>query len=144
MNPSDYLEHAARHCQTRGARLTDLRRQVLELALRATGLVKAYQVLSLMQSERGVVAPPTVYRALDFLVEQGLLHRVEALNGYVVCPHFDCPHDSLILVCEACGGVNELDTQETFAPVWAACAAQGFTPRRQDVVLTGRCQACAA
>jgi Fur family zinc uptake transcriptional regulator len=98
MNRTDYLQAAEMHCERRGCKLTALRRQVLELVLRHQGVVKAYQVLADLQKERGIAAPPTVYRALDFLVEQGLLHRVDALNGFVVCDHFECQHESMILV----------------------------------------------
>lgn len=141
---ADFLEAADRHCQARGVRLTDTRRRVLELALAKSGVVKAYDVLAALQKERGQVAPPTVYRALDFLLAQGLLHRVDALNGFIVCQHLDCPHESLTLVCEACGRVTEFDGSDILAALRAAAAASGFQARRADVVLSGTCQECQA
>ena len=140
----DFLLAAERYCDQRGARLTSQRRQVLELALARPGLVKAYDLLADMQRERGAVAPPTVYRALDFLVEQGLLHRIDALNGFVVCHHFDCPHESLLLVCERCGGVAEIDADPALAALREAAMSRGFTARCKDVVLTGTCRECVA
>jgi len=140
----DFLLAADRHCVAHGARLTDTRRRVLELALAREGVVKAYDLLADLQTERGQVAPPTVYRALEFLVDQGLLHRVEALNGYIVCHHFDCPHESLLLVCEACGGVTELDGSPALVALRAAASEAGFAPRRDDVMLSGRCRECRA
>ena len=142
MDKTSYLNAARQHCEQRGGRLTAQREQVLALAFDYPGVVKAYQLLADMQAERGVTAPPTVYRALDFLVEQGLLHRVEALNGYVRCQHFDCPHDSLMLVCEQCGGVEELDAAESLGSLTSALNACGFAPYSQNIVLTGVCRVC--
>ena len=82
--------------------------------------------------------------ALDFLLAQGLLHRVDALNGFIVCQHLDCPHESLTLVCEICGRVTEFDGSDTLAALRAAAAASGFQARRADVVLSGTCRECQA
>ena len=129
-------------CAARGARLTELRQQVLGLVLARGGVVKAYQVLTDLQAARGPAAPPTVYRALDFLVEQGLLHRVDALNGYIACQHLECQHHGLLLVCETCNDVTEIDATDSLDQLSAAAARAGFQPRRQDVLLTGLCQSC--
>ncbi len=139
-----YLQSAEAHCERLGCKLTALRRRVLELVLEYDGVVKAYQVLADLQKERGVAAPPTVYRALDFLVEQGLLHRVDALNGFVVCNHFECSHESLILVCEDCGRVEELDAGQGLAAVRDAAGAVAFNIKPQNLVLAGTCRACHA
>ncbi|GGY19334.1 transcriptional repressor [Paludibacterium paludis] len=144
MNADHYLAAAERHCQARGCKLTAVRRQVLELVLRYEGVVKAYQLLADLQKTRAMAAPPTVYRALDFLVEQGLLHRVEALNGFIVCRHFECRHDGLILVCEACGRVEEIDAAACLDALRAASAACGFAVNPQNLVLTGKCKVCPA
>lgn len=143
MNTSDYLAAADATCAASGARLTALRRRVLELVLGYPGVVKAYQVLADLQAERGVVAPPTVYRALDYLAQQGMLHRVDALNGYIVCHHFECSHRALILACERCGKVTELSGDDAFAALSASASAAGFVPREQTLVLTGCCKECA-
>ncbi|MBV8048849.1 MAG: transcriptional repressor [Paludibacterium sp.] len=143
MDVQSFVTEAERHCQARGCKMTTLRRQVLELVLRHDGVVKAYQVLADLQQERGgSAAPPTVYRALDFLVEQGLLHRVEALNGYIVCDHVGATHESLFLVCRGCGAVCELDAGSSLSSLSAATAAVGFVLQAQNLVLTGTCQRC--
>jgi Fur family zinc uptake transcriptional regulator len=144
MDRDAFLRAAEAHCDKNGCKLTALRRQVLELVLNYDGVVKAYEVLADLQRERGVAAPPTVYRALDFLVEQGLLHKVEALNGFIVCDHFDCPHEGLILVCESCGKVLEIDANECMTALRTATAASGFNVRPQNLVLTGQCRGCQA
>lgn len=143
MNTEAFVDQAERHCAARGCKLTDLRRQVLQLVLRHAGVVKAYQVLADLQKERGgAAAPPTVYRALDFLVEQGLLHRVEALNGFIVCDHFGCAHESLFLVCAVCGAVAEIDASVCLGALGSAASASGFVLDSQNLVLTGTCKMC--
>ncbi|KMN38197.1 MULTISPECIES: transcriptional repressor [Chromobacterium] len=139
-----YLAAAERHCEQRGSKLTALRRQVLELVLRYRGVVKAYQILADLQQERGAAAPPTVYRALDFLVEHGLLHKVDALNGFIVCNHFECQHEGLILVCGECGQVQEIDATPALSALRQAAQAVAFSLCPQNLVLAGRCQACSA
>ncbi|OWY39927.1 transcriptional repressor [Xenophilus sp. AP218F] len=142
MNHQNYLDAAASHCERRGSKLTALRRQVLELVLGQPGVVKAYHILAELQKERAAAAPPTVYRALDFLVEHGLLHKVDALNGFIVCEHFDCQHEGMILVCEQCGKVLELDATASLQALREASRAAGFSLSPQNLVLTGQCRAC--
>ena len=142
MNNAQFLQSAAEHCLKNGANLTDLRRQVLDLVLAHDGVVKAYQILSDLQQARGSAAPPTVYRALEFLVEQGILHRVEALNGYVVCRHLDCAHPSVILTCRDCGTVDEMAADEGFMTLRQLCAGHGFEMDEQQLLLNGRCVQC--
>ena len=142
MNNAQFLQSAAEHCLKNGANLTDLRRQVLDLVLAHDGVVKAYQILSDWQQARGSAAPPTVYRALEFLVEQGILHRVEALNGYVVCRHLDCAHPSVILTCRDCGKVDEMAADEGFMTLRQLCAGHGFEMDEQQLLLNGRCVQC--
>ena len=142
MNNAQFLQSAAEHCLKNGANLTDLRRQVLDLVLAHDGVVKAYQILSDLQQARGSAAPPTVYRALEFLVEQGILHRVEALNGDVVCRHLDCAHPSVILTCRDCGKVDEMAADEGFMTLRQLCAGHGFEMDEQQLLLNGRCVQC--
>ena len=142
MNNAQFLQSAAEHCLKNGANLTDLRRQVLDLVLAHDGVVKAYQILTDLQQARGSAAPPTVYRALEFLVEQGILHRVEALNGYVVCRHLDCAHPSVILTCRDCGKVDEMAADEGFVALRQLCAVHGFDMDEQQLLLNGRCVQC--
>ena len=142
MNNAQFLQSAAKHCLKNGANLTNLRRQVLDLVLTHDGVVKAYQILTDLQQARGSAAPPTVYRALEFLVEQGILHRVEALNGYVVCRHLNCAHPSVILTCRDCGKVDEMAADEGFVALRQLCAVHGFDMDEQQLLLNGRCVQC--
>ena len=140
---ADFLEAADRHCQARGVRLTDTRRRVLELALAQSGVVKAYDVLAALQKERGQVAPPTVYRALDFLMAHGFVHRLETLNAYVPCPHPEAEaHGSQFLICEECQETLELDTSGIADRLRDQARQQGFQPRRHIVEVYGVCAKC--
>ncbi len=138
-----------------GAQVTALREQVLDIVLaRPGGVIKAYNVLRRMQQQsEGVVAPPTAYRALDFWAEQGALHKVAAVNGYVLCSHaqHDCgahchesaPHHSaFILVCSECGAVDEQTLSREWQALRAGVAAGGFSLQDEHVVLTGICSKC--
>ena len=138
-----------------GALVTALRELVLDIVLaRPGGVIKAYNVLSQMQQQsEGPVAPPTAYRALDFWAEQGVLHKVAAVNGYVLCSHaqHDCgahchesaPHHSaFILVCSECGAVDEQTLSREWQALRAGVAAGGFSLQDEHVVLTGICSKC--
>src|SRR5690606_4872791 len=105
------IAHAKAHCRERGAHLTAQRAEVYELLLRRNGSAKAYDLQHDLQQRRGRVAPTTIYRALEFLVEQGLVHRVDALNRFVACSHDPDEsevHHPLLLVCEVCGRTTGL------------------------------------
>ena len=98
----DALDRAAALCRDRGVRLTPIRRRVLELVWSGHRPLGAYDILDALQAERRGAAPPTVYRALDFLREQGLVHRIESRNSFVGCPDPDTPHGGQFLICRTC------------------------------------------
>ncbi len=130
------------YCIKRGARMTPIRRQVLELVLAYSNVVKAYEILEDLKKLRENVAPPTVYRALDFFVEIGVLHRAESLNGFVFCSHFDEQHTSVILNCNRCGKIEEMAAQEPVDILLAFCRERGFEVQEGPLVLSGECRAC--
>jgi Fur family zinc uptake transcriptional regulator len=138
----DALDKAAELCADRDARLTELRRQVLELVWSSHEPVGAYAVLERLQRDRGSAAPPTVYRALDFLMAQGLIHRIESLNAFVGCPMPDRRHHSQFLICTGCGGVAEIDDPQIDAAISRSAENKGFSVERLTVELQGRCPAC--
>ena len=138
------LHHAADLCERRGTRLTDLRRQVLALILGAGRPIGAYDLLGQLKSERRTAAPPTVYRALDFLLEQGLIHRVERLSAFVGCPvHDHHAHAAQFLICGGCGEVLELEDQQLRAALEQAALRRGFLIQGATIEAEGRCAACA-
>ncbi len=143
------LDRAAATCLARGAQLTELRRQVLRLVLEAEQPVGAYALLDRLRAARRGAAPPTVYRALDFLLEQGLIHRVERLNAFVGCAeepghgHAGEEHPHQFLICRRCGATAEICDPAVVAAVAAAAARSGFTPHRTTVEVEGLCADCA-
>src|SRR3569832_58798 len=86
-------------CAARGVKLTPLRRRVLERILNAGQPVGAYLLLAQLPGDREKIGPPTVYRALEFLLEQKLIHRIESLNAYIACIDADHPHESQFVIC---------------------------------------------
>ena len=146
------LDQAAASCLARGAQLTELRRQVLRLVLAAPHPLGAYALLDQLRAARPGAAPPTVYRALDFLQEHGLVHRVERLNAFVGCAgpaqHAHCghghDHPHQFLICGRCGATAEICDDQVAAAVAAAARAAGFAATRTTVEVEGTCAACAA
>src|SRR3954463_11395636 len=104
------LDHATQICEAKGARLTDLRREVLGLILDADAPTGAYDLLDRLRATRDGAAPPTVYRALDFLLEHGLIHKLERLSAFVGCiAHEEGDHAAQFLICRSCGKVAEIE-----------------------------------
>ncbi|MGQ9368510.1 Fur family transcriptional regulator [Azospirillum sp. A39] len=142
---ADALARADALCAARGARLTALRRRVLELVWRSHKPRGAYAILEdLSQQDGKPTAPLTVYRALEFLVEQGLVHRIESLNAYVGCPAPGLAHTGQFLVCEACGTAEEIDDPRIADAIRAGAAARGFDVRLPTVEVRGLCPDCRA
>lgn len=137
-------QQAERQCQRRGVRFTPIRRRVLEMISASPGGLKAYDLLDKLAAEHGAARPPTVYRALDFLIEQGLVHRIESLNAYVACPCPEHRHGFQLLICRHCGRVEELHLDEVSAQLSKRAADLGFQVERQTIELLGACDACRA
>ena len=138
------LERAAASCERRGARLTGLRRQVLALVLEASRPIGAYDLLDRLRTQRPGAAPPTVYRALDFLIEQGLIHRIERLSAFVGCPvGEDHDHHAQFLICGNCGAVLELEDPALLVSLQQAAARRGFMIQGATIEAEGLCAHCA-
>ncbi len=135
------LARADALCAERGVRLTAQRRRVLELVCRAARPVGAYEILDQIR-DGAAAAPPTVYRALDFLLEQGLVHKLETLHAYVGCTHPEHPHVSQFLICADCGDVTELEDEAIAGSLRSVAAETGFEPRRPIVEVIGTCSSC--
>ena len=136
------LEAAERLCARRGARLTEIRRRVLELVWRSHQPVGAYAILERLGRERGRVAPPTVYRALEFLIAHGLVHRIASRNAFIGCAHPDRDHIGQFLVCSDCGSAAELDDRRIDRAIRSGAEAAGFAVERPVIELAGRCPNC--
>ena len=137
------LRQAEAVCARNGAKLTPLRRRVLELVWSSHKPHGAYALLEALEKEAAKkVAPLTVYRALDFLVEQGLAHRIESLNAYLGCSAPDGGHAGQFLVCERCGCAVEIDDPAITSTIERSAAARSFVVHRQTIEISGVCRAC--
>lgn len=139
---SALMHQAERQCQQRGARFTPIRRRVLEMIAATRGGLKAYDLLDKLAVEHASARPPTVYRALDFLIEQGLVHRIESLNAYVACPCPEHVHGFQLLICRHCGRVEELHLDDVNAQLSQRARDLGFRVERQTIELLGNCDVC--
>jgi Fur family transcriptional regulator, zinc uptake regulator len=125
-----------------GLTLTPLRQQVYALVAGAGRPIGAYDLLAELEPERGRVPPTTVYRALDFLVEHGFVHRIESRNAFIACCEIGKPHQSQFLICERCGDTVEIPGEELAERLSATSPAHGFEVHKQVVELTGLCGEC--
>jgi Fur family zinc uptake transcriptional regulator len=135
---------AESRCEKDGSSFTPLRRKVLELVWSSHGPVGAYEVLEKLRSSRRNAAPPTVYRALEFLMEHGLIHRIESLNAYVGCGDPARRHGGQFLICRDCQSVAELDDRAIDRAVTRRADALGFDVEQQTVEIIGQCADCSA
>lgn len=142
---SDALMSAQKICAERGARLTSLRAQVLELIWQSHKPLGAYTLMDMLaQASTRRVAPPTVYRALDFLLEEGLIHRINSLNAFIGCPSPTQKHQSHFLICQGCSVAVELDSPELNQRLFDSATAAGFSVISHSVEISGLCTSCQA
>lgn len=136
------LTHAEALCEQRGERLTPLRRRVLQLVWDSHKPVKAYDLLDHLSEGRKRAAPPTVYRALEFLHDAGLVHRIESLNAFVGCADPTRRHSAQFLICRACESVAELNDASLSARVVTSAGKLGFAVEEQRIEIKGLCRDC--
>lgn len=130
-------------CLKKGLHLTPLRRQVLAILAEAPAPLGAYAIMEeLSREQRKAVAPPTVYRALDFFLDNGFLHKIESRNAYAPCEHVGHEHQGVLLICERCGRTDEIESRRFDKVLRETAAAVGFSARRQVVEVEGLCEAC--
>ena len=144
-SPSDVaasLTEAERRCARRGARLTPGRRRTLEILLEAGKPLGAYEVLEKLAADGFGAQPPVAYRALDFLIELGLVHRVRKLNAFTACAHPEAAHSAAFLICRLCGGVAETCAEPKRGALGRAARAIGFEIERTIVEAEGVCADC--
>jgi len=137
------LTEADAICERAGLRLTALRRRVLELVCQSHTPLAAYDILGVLTEQDGRrAAPPTVYRAMDFLLENGLVHRIASLNAFVGCNHPAHAHQGQFLICRTCNAAIELSTDSISEAIVAGAATVGFTVESQTVEVVGVCSGC--
>lgn len=145
---SALLTQAALLCDRRSTRLTELRRTILGLVLQSNRPVGAYDLLERLRNHHKGSAPPTVYRALDFLREQGLIHKIESLAAFVGCVHAteeeDHTHTARFLICTTCGQATEVEDGRIDSALLQAAGETGFRMRSSTVEIAGTCALCVA
>ena len=140
---ADLIARAERTCERRGSKLTGQRREILSSVAQSHSAVGAYDIIERMAEHGPRPAPITVYRALDFLLAHGLVHKIESRNAFVACSHSHEGQPAALLICETCGTVAELDAPEIFKLVGEKAKAQKFMPAYTLIEMSGTCGACA-
>ena len=130
-------------CAKRGQRLTPIRRQVLEALLASHKPLGAYEIIDVLAANGGRPAPITIYRALDFLRDNGLVHRIESRNAFVACVH-NHETDALVvfLICETCGAVGEALSSAAAESLRTAAQSAGFAAKKPVIEIAGICAHC--
>jgi Fur family zinc uptake transcriptional regulator len=136
------LSRAQLICTMRSARLTPVRRRVLELILSSDQPMGAYALLGELQRGRGKLGPPTVYRALEFLLAHKLIHKVETSSAFIACVDIEHPHESQFMICDDCGATEELHDEDIVRSLRRLGERRGFAVERQIVEAHGLCPAC--
>jgi Fur family zinc uptake transcriptional regulator len=143
LSPAIALAAAERLCGTRGARLTALRRAVLELLLSSATPRTAYELLEALHiRQQRTVAPQTIYRALDFLCQQRLALRLEIRKAYIACPDPGAQVTQVLFICDACGHTLAIEDEQLQARLRSDASVAGFQIVRQVVEVDGLCQTC--
>ncbi len=142
-NQTQLLTKAQQICEQRGVRLTPQRLKVLEIIIEHHSSISAYELLDLLRETEPQAKPPTVYRALDFLLAQGFVHKVESTNSYIACcvlGHAD--HCSQLLICDECGTVEECHDDELAKLLRQKAEKHGFQISNHIVESHGICHKC--
>lgn len=150
---ADAMERAEALCAGRGVRLTDIRRRVLECLWQSHRPTSAYDILHHLNEnqfneagggdpDRKPLAPPAVYRALEFLLEQGLVHRLASLNAFVGCVHPEREHGAQFYICRVCRAVTEVRDADLTAGIRRIADSLGFAIQAPMVEVNGLCAAC--
>src|ERR1700722_12554645 len=141
------IAHAEAHCAARAQRLTPIRRHVLEALLASHKPLGAYEIIEYLaqhsSAEQNRPAPITIYRALDFLRDNGLVHRIESRNAFVACAHNHADNDLVVfLICETCGAVGEAPGGAAAEALKSSARAAGFSPKSPLIEIAGICSHC--
>ncbi|WP_299989422.1 Fur family transcriptional regulator [uncultured Ruegeria sp.] len=129
-------------CKNEGLRLTPVRRKVLEMLLHEHRALGAYAILDGLRDEGFGSQPPVAYRALDFLVQNGFVHKIERLNAFVACSHPGAAHSPAFMICRKCEAVAEAQSTPAKGILGAAARAVGFEIERTVVEAEGLCPGC--
>jgi Fur family zinc uptake transcriptional regulator len=139
---STALDTAEQLCIVRGVQLTPIRLQVLKLIWESHQAVKAYELLDRLKPLKQEAKPATIYRALDFLIEQGLIHRIESLNAFIGCHYSGQQHEQLLLICKHCHEVEERSAPEVMSALSSEILQANFIAHSKAIEIHGICAKC--
>jgi Fur family zinc uptake transcriptional regulator len=142
MSLEHLVQKAALQCEKKGARFTPVREKVFRLLAQSEGGVGAYDLLEKLQLSEPNAKPATIYRALEFLAEQGFTHKIESTNAYLLCHHFEHIHPAQLLICDSCGNVEELHSNVISNELDSKAQAAGFNISKQTIEAHGFCAKC--
>ncbi|MDD2760707.1 MAG: transcriptional repressor [Methylomonas sp.] len=137
------IHSAEQVCNQCGVRFTPIRREVLKIIWESHRAVKAHDLLDRIKPKVGTAKPATDYRALDFLLEQGLIHRVESLNAFIGCSCSERQHEQLLLICIRCHEVEERPCERLMEAIAKELEQASFTMQRKAIEIHGICGRCA-
>jgi Fur family transcriptional regulator, zinc uptake regulator len=144
LSPAAWEREVEGACARKNLSLTPLRRSVLAIVSSSPAPLGAYAIIEALARREGKpVAPPTVYRTLEFFLDHGFLHKIESRNAYARCEHFDHAHESALLICEKCGRSDEIEDAAIAAALEAAAGRLHFKAHRRMVEMIGLCRDCA-
>jgi Fur family zinc uptake transcriptional regulator len=144
-NPVRWQVQVESACARQGLHLTPLRRQVLAILAESSAPLGAYAIIDQLSRREGKpIAPPTVYRTLEFFLQNGFVYKIESRNAYAPCEHLGHAHHGALLLCAKCGRSDEIEDVKLDRLLQEAAARAGFAPQRQMVELVGLCRDCAA
>ncbi len=142
MSVESLVLRAQRICDQNGARFTSIREKVFRLLAGTHSGVGAYELLEQLKQTEPAAKPATIYRALEFLTEQGFIHKIESSNAFMLCHHFDHHHPAQLLICQQCGHVEELHSNVLFKEFISLADAKGFSIQQQTIEARGLCKNC--
>ena len=136
------FDKARSFCEDKGVRFTPLRARIYEILLQEDASIGAYDLLDKLKLVEDSAKPPTVYRALDFFLDLGLVHKVESTNTFKACHHFGCSHPVQFLICDACADVQEISSEGVKEKLEAQAQQNAFQIISQTIEAHGICHKC--
>ncbi len=136
------IKQAEKVCAEHGTRLTDLRKSVLNLISKSDRATKAYDILDALRPAHPAAKPITVYRALDFLIDERLIHRIESLSAFTPCHHPGESHSCQFFICTSCDKVHEICNPAIDRAISKSAEDQGFNVTRKTLEVQGVCKSC--
>ncbi|ODN43364.1 transcriptional repressor [Piscirickettsia litoralis] len=138
----ELLKNVSQICAQKGLRLTDVRKRVLTLIWQAQSPIGAYALLEILQQHQTNAKPPTIYRALDFLLEHRFIHRISSLNAYIACAHPEYHHSAYFFICKSCNASFEISHPALDQTIEQAVQPFGCRIENKIIEVTGLCKTC--